>query len=136
MNPKPITDRELAEIEATAYGWLAEPEVEFFPGASGRVESAYIKLREEKAVRTVQPNRDLLVFFYLGEDDLPVGISMLEPVTGTAGTEIIYRLLRGPDGSPQAVDRRVRYSFSIEAVDETLHKIKDANRELLAGAAR
>lgn len=115
--------------------WLSEPAIECFKDARGRVESAYITLRREKAVRAIQPNRDHLVFFYLGADDLPVGLRLLEPVVGAAGTEILMRLVAGVDGAPVGVDREVRHVFiPIEQLDATLHRIRDANEQLVAGA--
>lgn len=115
--------------------WLPEPVVECFKDMRGRVESAYITLRREKAIRAVQPSPDHLVFFYLGSDDLPVGLRLLEPVVGAAGTEILLRLVAGVDGAPVGVDRQVRHTFiPLEQLDATLHGIRDANAQLAAGA--
>jgi hypothetical protein len=117
--------------------WLPEPTIEFYADGRGRTESAYITLREGKAVRAVQPSPEHLAFFYLGADDLPVGLRLLEPVLGAVGTEILFRLVMGADGSPLGVDRQLRYTFiPLDRLDATLHQLKAANERLLEAGGR
>ena len=117
---------------AQAPAWLPEPTVEFYADGRGRTESAYITLRDGKAVRAVQPSPEHLAFFYLGADDLPVGLRLLEPVLGAVGTEILFRLVLGADGSPVGVDRQLRHSFMpLDRLDATLHQLKVATERLL-----
>jgi|GEM_PF-5850804 len=121
---------------AQAPAWLPEPTIEFYPDGRCRTESAYITLRDGKAVRAVQPSPEHLAFFYLGADDLPVGFRLLEPVLGAVGTEILFRLVMGADGSPLGVDRQLRCPLiPLDRLDATLHHLKAANARLLEGSS-
>lgn len=109
---------------------LPTPLVEFQRDEAGRILSAYIKLRTGKARRAVWPNHDHLVYFYLGRDDLPVGIKLLEPVTGWAISWPELEIRCGPNGIPVSVGREVRHAFLTS--QHVRVSLAIANRELLA----
>lgn len=92
----------------------------------GAIVSAHVKLREGvPAVRMVQPNPEVLVYFLIAADGLPVGISVHEPVSGIAVCEIVDKLIEGPDG-PEGVDTHTRNHFitadEIQAVMRGMRK--------------
>ena len=118
--------------------WLSDPVVEFFEDARGRTESAYIALRPGKAVRAIQPSSDHLVFLFLGEDDFPIGVRLLGPVHGAAGTEVLMRLAGGRDGPSDGFDRTRRRDFtpmSLAQLDATLHGLQHASDRLRSPAS-
>ena len=119
--------------------WLPEPTIEFFEGEGGRIESAYIALRTTKYARAVQPNAEHLVFLYVGADDMPVGIRLLEPAVGVLGAEIMLRLLEGDDGLPMGVDRTSNREFqpmTLERMDAVIHRVREANMQLQESGCR
>jgi len=83
----------------------------------GRIVSAYVELRPGvKSVGMVQPNPAALVFFLVGQDGIPVGIHLFEPVSGVAACEIIDTLVEGPAG-PAGVERHARHHFFLTPGD-------------------
>ena len=113
---------------------LEHPEVTL-EGEDGQVVSAYVEFRKGiKAVGTVQPNPSALVFFLLAQDGLPIGMRLLEPVSGVAVCEIINTLVEGPDG-PCGVERCAQHHFFLGPQElsrflagfrEGLQKLQDA----------
>ena len=83
----------------------------------GKVVSAYVELRPGvKSAGMIQPNPGALVFFLVGEDGIPVGIRLFEPVSGVAACEIVETLGEGPAG-PSGVDRQARHHFFLKPAD-------------------
>jgi len=100
----------------------------------GNIVSMYIKVREGKAVRAIRPNPTVLVYFYLGRDDLPVGIKFLEPVAGVAVTEAVTKLCTTPEGAPLGVDGECNHSFmpcSNEFLEVMLHGMKKLSPQIV-----
>jgi hypothetical protein len=116
--------------------WLPEPRTEVSYDDAGVPEAAYIAVRTGRAFRVVRPNANHLVFLYLGHDDVPVGISMLEPVTGEVQTEILFHLISSPDGSAVGVCRQVHHTFTPGKapapgfIESTLSRFREANDKL------
>ena len=82
-----------------------------------KIVSVYVQLRDGvKAVGTIQPNPSALVFFLIAKDGLPIGIRLLEPVTGVAVCEILDTLVEGPDG-PEGVTRQAQPHFVTDLDD-------------------
>lgn len=101
---------------------------EFLTDDEGRIYAMQVRLRPGIAVRAVQPNPKCLVFFYLGTDDLPVGLKFLEPVGGVAASRIVNRLLQSADGVPVGVDSDVEHRFWTWAdiVERTLRAMRES----------
>jgi len=109
----------------------ARPRVEFFEDEYGRIESAYVTLREARAVSAVRPDPDHLVFIYVGDDERPVGVRLLEPVTGVAATDVVVRLAHGGGGTrPGGETLGSGAWLPIEDVDATIHVLQEASRGL------
>ena len=114
---------------------MLEPPKVTLEREEGRIVSAYVELRKGmKAVGSVQPNPSALVFFLLAQDGLPIGIRLLEPVSGVAVCEIINTLVEGPDG-PCGVETRAQHHFFLKPEElgrflagfrEGLQKLQDA----------
>ena len=78
----------------------------------GRIVSAYVELRRGvKAVGTVRPNPAALVYLLVAQDGLPIGIRMLEPVSGVAAVEIVDALVENPSG--RGGEGRAQHDFSL-----------------------
>ena len=101
-------------MKSSELGFLPEPVVDFDrldDKEDGPIVSAYVTLREGvKAVRMVQPNPSVLVFFMVAADGLPVGIRLHEPANGIAVCQIVSKLIGGPDG-PEGVDQTAKHHF-------------------------
>ncbi len=77
----------------------------------GKIVSAYVELRRGmRAVGTVRPNPTALVYFLIAQDGLPIGIRLLEPVSGVAAVEIIDSLVENRSG-PCGVERQAKHHF-------------------------
>jgi hypothetical protein len=95
-------------------GLLPTPEVTFDKDGD-HVVSAYLKLREGiQAIGSFQPDPEALVFFYVAEDGLPIGIRFLEPATGMAVCELVDLLAEGPAGR-DGIGRESRLQYLTEA---------------------
>ncbi|MHC4408635.1 MAG: hypothetical protein ACYS0E_16755 [Planctomycetota bacterium] len=118
-------------MDSTKEGFLSEPTVTFDregDDKSGRVVSAYLELRQGiKAVRTVQPNSAVLVYFLVAEDGLPIGISFHEPVSGWAVCELVAKLIEGAEES-QNVDKSASHPFI--TVDDVRSVVRGVGRSL------
>ena len=118
------------DTPSAPHAWLDEPITLYFPAEAGAPAAAYIQFRTGKCHRTEQADPDYVVYLCLGADDLPIGVRMFEPIPGTVRSQIIYRLLSGPDGGPVGVDRRVRHTFTpnvpIELVASTIRELGKA----------
>lgn len=115
---------------------LPEPEVFETRDASGKLASVHIRIRTGRAVRAVQPNHAKYVFFEVGSDDLPVVITLLEPVRGLAMTFIGSYLYPDKDGSPGGIGRRVRHVFlTDEQIERLYDRVGDAATLLEEAAA-
>ena len=90
--------------------FLEQPTIEFEQFRGG-ILCAYVKLQDRPAVRDVQPNPDVGVFFYLDEQGFPVGVKFYEPVSGLAAFGVVEQLICGPGGAPEGVDRHVECKF-------------------------
>ena len=90
--------------------FLRRPTVEF-EEYEDRILCAYVKLQDRKAVRDVQPNPDVAVYFYLDDQGFPVGIKFYEPVSGLAAFEVVEHLICGPSGTPVGIDQHVECHF-------------------------
>lgn len=100
----------------TSKGFLKEPKVSIHREDDGR-KSAFIKLREGVKVQgVVQPNKDVLAFFLIAADGLPVGIRLHGPTSGVAICELIDTLIEGPSG-PEGIRRDARHHFLTTADD-------------------
>ena len=95
----------------TTYEPVKSPQVDFARCDDGRIVSAYIRLRTGKAVTSVQPNPKCLVYFELGRDELPVGISFQRPYPGVALSLVIDYLASDEDCGPVGVGRAVEHGF-------------------------
>src|SRR5262245_6826861 len=121
-----------SDLARVPHEWLPEPVTTYERDGSGATEAAYIQLRTGSCFRVVRPNPAHLVFLYLGHDDIPVGISLLEPVTGQVQTEILYHLIASPSGCAVGIDREVRHTFIPEKapaavfLGSTLSQFKEA----------
>jgi hypothetical protein len=83
----------------------------------GKTVSVYVDLRPGvKSAGMIRPNPSALVFFLIGQDGLPVGIRVFEPVSGVAACEIIDTLVEGPQG-PKGVERQARHHFFLSPED-------------------
>lgn len=90
---------------------------------AGKVESVYVRLREGKAKFSTQPNRDALVFFELGADRMPIGVTFLAPLkAGVAFTTVIELLCCDGDGKPLGVDALPQHHF-FQVTDAEFKKI-------------
>ena len=95
-------------MRETPPGLLPKPVVTF-DREGEHVVSAYLKLREGiKAAGCVQPNPDVLVFFYVAADGIPIGIRFHEPASGGAVCELVDSLVEGDTG-PEEVGDEARY---------------------------
>jgi len=73
--------------------FLPEPRVTF-DREEGRIVSAFILLRDGvKAIGSVQPSPQTLVFFQIAADGLPIGIRFHEPASATAVCELLDTLV-------------------------------------------
>jgi len=107
-------------MSAATRRFLPEPQVELVKD-EGQLVAIYVRLQNRKAVRTVQPNSQLAVFFYLDDEDIPVGVKFFEPVVGLAAWQVIHTLIAGPDGSPEGVGRQVNhYLLTIEDIEAAI----------------
>ncbi len=109
------------------HGFRKDPEVSFCKEDDGRV-SAFIKLRDNiKAHGVVQPNPNVLAFFLIASDGLPVGIRLHEPASGLAVCELMTTLIEGPDG-PEGIDSDARHHFltTPEEISAVLHGFKES----------
>jgi hypothetical protein len=65
----------------------------------GRIVSAYVELRRGvKAAGTVRPNPAALVYLLVAQDGSPIGIRLLEPVSGAVALEIVDAFVENPSG--------------------------------------
>lgn len=66
---------------------LPEPRVEVLKDEDGQVETILVRLQDEsvKAVRGIQPNRNVMVDIYLDAENRPVFVSFQEPLAGWKG---------------------------------------------------
>ncbi len=64
----------------------------------GTVPCAWVGLRTGKAVRTVQPDPDMLVHFCVGSDERPVGFSIFGRIDGAAVARILRAYVAWPAG--------------------------------------
>lgn len=111
-------------------GLLPVPVVTF-DREGGRVVSAYLKLREGiKAAGCVQPKPDVLVFFYVAADGIPIGIRFHEPASGVAVCELVDSLVEGVTG-PDGAAREARHCFFSDPRE--LQAFVKALREALIG---
>lgn len=79
---------------------------------AGKVESVYVRLREGKAKFSTQPNRDALVFFELGADRMPIGLTFLAPLKpGVAFTTIVDLLCNDGDSKPVGIDTQPQHHY-------------------------
>lgn len=75
------------------------------------IVTAYVELRPGiRASHSVQPNPNVLLFFEIAEDGLPVGFSVHGPISGVAVCEIVSTLVEGPNG-PEGVEQSARHQF-------------------------
>ena len=110
--------------------WFRKPRTEVAKGDGGKVESVFIRLREGKASHTTRPNEDCLVLFFWGEDGLPIGIQLLQPVEGVALFELVTHL------EPEGVDMEMRGHFvTTKQLDDVLHEMIRAAKKLPAEAS-
>lgn len=116
----------------TSAGFLKEPRVRIDREDDGR-RSAFIQLREGVEVQgVVQPNKDVLAFFLIAADGLPVGIRLHGPASGVAVCELMDTLIEGPEG-PEGVERNAHHCFfSIDDVRAVLRGFKQSLEELTA----
>src|SRR5262245_17308276 len=122
-----------AGLPQLPFGFLCEPRVfHFWDESTGRLSSAYLQVREGKAVRSFQPDANRLVFFHLDEQELPVGVLFFEPAVGVALTEILWSLREDASSSPIGVGQRVRNHFisDRQRVAELIQSIHDASAAL------
>jgi len=90
---------------------IKEPSPEYAYDDQGRITAMYLKIRTGKAVRAVHPNKNVLVYFLLGQDDMPIGIKFLEPAPGLAITRVASYLYRGEDGKPGGMGQETKHDF-------------------------
>jgi len=90
--------------------FLANPPVEF-EEFNGRVVGAYVKLQDRKAVRDIQPNPDVPVFFYLDADGWPVGAKFYAHVEGYIVAKLLDKFIMDGDGNPHAMQPHVKCDF-------------------------
>lgn len=83
----------------------------YFYDSNGNVKAVYIKIRPDRAVRGVMPNKDCLVTFHLGADHHPVGIMMHEPISGIAISRVVTELIADQNDQPIGVDERADHHF-------------------------
>lgn len=118
-------------MNTTQHRPLPSPEVEIFPGPDGKTEAAYVRLREGKAKCAVRPNADVLVWFYLGSDELPIGIKYLEPALGCAMSWVLDYVEVDGDGVPSSVGRDVEHHFfTSDQMVRLMKNLRAAEEEL------
>lgn len=93
--------------------------------AAGKIVSAFMRLREGKAVGSIQPNPKYLVFFELGSDQRPVAITLLEPVPGFALSRYVSELHLDADGSPTGMSGKMEHDFvSVDEMVESTERLR------------
>lgn len=116
-------------MNSPMYPMLPSPELQLLNDESGRTRAAYLRIREGKAIRAVQPNKDALVFFYLGRDDFPVGIKFLEPKAGVAVSQLVLKFLEDRQGAPCGVDARVEHQYLLMTDEAIAQYVAAATRK-------
>ncbi len=85
---------------------LTVPVVERLDG--GELPCAWVGLRTGKAARTVQPDPKMLVHFYLGSDDRPIGFSIFGRLDGPGVARILQRYVEWEERGARGTSRRSR----------------------------
>lgn len=71
---------------------LAEPEIESCTEQGHTWH--YVRLQRHKAVRGTQPDPDVLIYFYLDREGVPVGVKFHEPVSSAGLIRVLAAGLR------------------------------------------
>ena len=79
-------------------GLLDFPRLEFLRDQAGRIDAAFIGLRDPavKAARCVQPHPEYMVYFHVDAQGVPVSLVFHEPVFGEALWEIVSAMCVNP----------------------------------------
>ncbi len=85
---------------------LIVPVVERLDG--GELPCAWVGLRTGKATRTVQPDPGMLVHFYLGSDERPIGFSIFGYLDGPGVARIVQRYVEWEERGARGTSRRSR----------------------------
>jgi len=82
-------------MQRASTNFLDEPRVEVLRSDEGQPEAVLVRLRGPtvQAVRAVQPNRDVMVDFYLDADSAPVSIVLHESVSGPALVNTVEKII-------------------------------------------
>ena len=92
---------------------LKSPRAELLRDPAGRIEAAYLRIQEPgvKAVRSVQPDPDHMVYFHVDGEGMPVSLVFHEPVFGVPFWNIVRMMVADPQGVPSAPGTRAVRAF-------------------------
>jgi len=96
--------------------FLDVPTVEVLKSDTGKTEAVLVRLQDPKvkAVRSVQPNSEVMVDFYLDSNDWPVSIVFHEPVFGLALVKTVDKIIHDAEGKPLRLASKTNHYFLTE----------------------
>ena len=96
--------------------FLDQPVVEVLKSDTGKTEAVLVRLQDPKvkAVRSIQPNSEVMVDFYLDANDLPVSIVFHEPVFGLALVKTVDKIIHDAEGKPLGIASKTNHYFLTE----------------------